>query len=277
VGNTGSGEAIVHDDDVDRVGDDAPDDDTVLVPRRDHAVGDAPDDDTVLVPRRDDDTPTGAPDDDTVLVPRRADPTTDVPRAPEGPARPARDTPGVTGVPGAPTTGVPAPPAASGPGVRGGAAPGLPADDERPERVPSVRIGGVVHRLDRPLIVGRRPALPRIVRGPTPELVTVPSRHRQVSSSHVRISVSGDAVVIEDLGSTNGTLVRPAGSAPTRMPSGASMVVLTGTVVEIGDGTTIEILSPYLRVPPPHHGADRSVPWPTAPNEHGTSEPRERS
>ncbi|MBE7161987.1 MAG: FHA domain-containing protein, partial [Williamsia herbipolensis] len=150
---------------------------------------------------------------------------------------------------------------------------GLQAVQQAPARVPSIRIAGTVHRLDRPVIVGRRPALPRVVRGTPPELVTVPSRRSEVSSSHLMVRAEGDAVVVEDLGSTNGTVVRPPGAAPTRMPSGASIVVLTGTVVEIGDGNTIEILSPYLRLQPPQHGADRTVPWPSAPEPRNAPQP----
>ncbi|WP_439691736.1 hypothetical protein ACRQ4B_12450 [Curtobacterium sp. SP.BCo] len=133
-----------------------------------------------------------------------------------------------------------------------GAEPRLPAAPPEPTtRVPSIRIGDRVLRLDRPVIVGRRPALPRVLRGPTPELVTVPSRSGQVSSSHVLVHAEGEAAVVDDLRSTNGTVVRPAGAAPFRMPAGASNVVLTGTVVEIGDGNVIEVLSPHLRVAPP--------------------------
>lgn len=138
--------------------------------------------------------------------------------------------------------------------------PSLPDVVEAPRaRVPSIRVGDRVIRLDRPVVVGRRPALPRVVRGPEPELVVVRSPSGQVSSSHVAFHAEGEAAVVDDLHSTNGTVVRPAGAAAYRMPSGASIVALTGTVVEIGDGIGIEILSPHLRVTPP---ADD---FPTAP------------
>ena len=133
-----------------------------------------------------------------------------------------------------------------------GVPPSLPTVVEPPRaRVPSIRIADRVIRLDRPVVVGRRPALPRVVRGPEPELVVVRSPSGQVSSSHVAFHAEGEAAVVDDLHSTNGTVVRPAGAAAYRMPSGASIVALTGTVVEIGDGIGIEILSPHLRVTPP--------------------------
>ncbi|WP_065959240.1 FHA domain-containing protein [Curtobacterium sp. UCD-KPL2560] len=128
-------------------------------------------------------------------------------------------------------------------------------------RVPSVRVGGRTVRLDRPVVVGRRPSPPRVLTGPGPELVTVPSPSGQVSSSHVALHAEGEAVVVEDLRSTNGTVIRPAGAAASRMPAGASIVVLTGTLVEIGDGNVIEVLSPHLRV----GSSDRLPPVPSAP------------
>lgn len=129
-------------------------------------------------------------------------------------------------------------------------APSLQADAPQRTRTPSVRIGDHVLRLDRPVVVGRRPALPRVVRGPEPLLVTVHSASGQVSSSHLLLQASGEAAVVEDLRSTNGTVIRPVAGRPFRLASGGSAVVLTGTVVEIGDGNAVEILSPHLRVPP---------------------------
>ncbi|PYY65308.1 hypothetical protein DEJ30_03065 [Curtobacterium sp. MCPF17_003] len=163
-----------------------------------------------------------------------------------------------------------------------GAAPGLPAVPSVPAapatRVPSIRIDGRTFRLDHPVVIGRRPSLPRVTRGPQPELVTVRSASGQVSSSHVRIHAEGEAVVVQDLRSTNGTVVRPAGAPAYRMASGASIVALTGTVVEIGDGNAIEVLSPYLRVAPTAEGLPPVPPWPSDQTAHGTPRPtRERS
>ncbi len=163
-----------------------------------------------------------------------------------------------------------------------GAGAGLPAFPASPTapsaHVPSVRIGDQTFRLDRPVVIGRRPSLPRVSHGPAPELVTVRSVYGQVSSSHVRLHAEGEAVVVEDLRSTNGTVVRPAGAPPYRMPSGASVVALTGTVVEIGDGNAIEVLSPYLRVAPSAPGPSAVPARPTDPPAHGTPRPtRERS
>lgn len=157
----------------------------------------------------------------------------------------------------------------------GSTAPPMPSAPVR--RVPSIRIGDRVLRLDRPVIIGRRPSLPRVLRGPVPELVTVPSASGQVSSSHVLVHAEGEAAVVDDLRSTNGTVVRPAGAAPFRMPAGASNVVLTGTVVEIGDGNVIEVLSPHLRVAPSAGDLSGPPALPSDPPAGPPRTPRERS
>lgn len=147
------------------------------------------------------------------------------------------------------------------PGGAGPAATRPPDDRPSRRRTPSVRIDGRVVRLDRPLVVGRRPAAPRVVVDDGPVLVTVASPSGQVSSSHVLLHAEGEAAVVADLRSTNGTVVRPPGAAPFRLAAGASIVALTGTLVEIGDGNVIEVLSPHLRVGPD----DGVPPFPPAP------------
>ncbi|MEK6344897.1 MAG: FHA domain-containing protein [Curtobacterium sp.] len=207
--------------------------DTVIRPRP-LGVGDPSDDplgDTIVRPRRDErERSVALPDEHTIV--RRAG-------APQAP----------TDQPDQPVQGVPTRPGTHG-GPVAGPAPGLQDGEPRSTRTPSVRIGDHVLRLDRPVVVGRRPALPRIVRGPEPLLVTVRSASGQVSSSHLLVQASGEAAVVEDLRSTNGTVVRPVAGKPFRLASGGSAVVLTGTVVEIGDGNAVEILSPHLRVQP---------------------------
>jgi hypothetical protein len=96
--------------------------------------------------------------------------------------------------------------------------------------------------LDAPVLVGRRPVPQRVADGAAPRLVTVASPTAEVSSTHVRIEQSGDAVVVTDLRSTNGTVVTgPAGAR--RLRPGESVVVLAGARVDIGDGNIIEITS----------------------------------
>ena len=97
-------------------------------------------------------------------------------------------------------------------------------------------------RLDRVYRIGRSPRTRRILAGEVLELVTVDSPNALVSASHLEIRQAGTAVVLTDLGSTNGTLVRFARGRTQRLRSGASLTVLPGTTVDIGDGNLIEIL-----------------------------------
>lgn len=110
-----------------------------------------------------------------------------------------------------------------------------------PQRFAVRVVPGDIMELDVPIVIGRRPALPRVESGVAPRLVAVQSPEQEVSSTHVRIEQSGDAVVVTDLRSTNGTRVHRPGGTADRLRPGESTVVLAGTVVEIGDGNIIEI------------------------------------
>lgn len=101
--------------------------------------------------------------------------------------------------------------------------------------------------LDRVVYIGRKPALPRIVSGQHPLLISVPSPRSEVSSTHIELRQNGHSVVVTDLRSTNGSIVVIPGSAPRRMRQGESVVVTPGTFIDIGDGNSIEILSTRLR------------------------------
>ncbi|WP_433862293.1 FHA domain-containing protein [Streptomyces sp. L7] len=110
-----------------------------------------------------------------------------------------------------------------------------------PQRFAVRVVPGDIMELDAPIVIGRRPALQRVESGVAPRLVAVQSPEQEVSSTHVRIEQSGDAVVVTDLRSTNGTVVHRPGRTADRLRPGESTVVLPGTVVEIGDGNIIEI------------------------------------
>lgn len=94
-----------------------------------------------------------------------------------------------------------------------------------------------------PAHIGRRPSAPRIAGPRTPRLVVVPSPTGEVSSTHVEILQEADTVVVTDLGSTNGTTVTLAGFAPRTLRQGESLVVGAGTIVDIGDGIRILIVT----------------------------------
>jgi hypothetical protein len=102
--------------------------------------------------------------------------------------------------------------------------------------------GGEERRLDSIYYIGRRPVLPRIPTDRNPEVVQVESRTSAVSATHLEIRQVGDSVVVTDLGSTNGTVVRWPKGKKERLRGGQSIAVLPGTTVDIGDGNIIEIL-----------------------------------
>jgi hypothetical protein len=105
------------------------------------------------------------------------------------------------------------------------------------------RVGpGVPRTLDAPTFIGREPSAPRIPVGPSPRLVAVESPTQVVSSTHLQLQQVGDAVVVTDLRSTNGTIVTGPGVDRVRLRPGESRVVLPGTTVDIGDGNIIEII-----------------------------------
>jgi hypothetical protein len=106
----------------------------------------------------------------------------------------------------------------------------------------ALRVAGEVVPLDREVFVGRSPAPTRIQSGEAPRLVAVPSPRSDVSRTHVAIHQLGGSVVVTDLRSTNGSRVAVPGSAPRTLRQGESMVVPTGTLIDIGDDNVIEVL-----------------------------------
>ncbi|GAA4265049.1 FHA domain-containing protein [Frondihabitans peucedani] len=118
-----------------------------------------------------------------------------------------------------------------------------------PPRYHRVGLGTSILSLEVPLVIGRRPTAPRVVTGVPPRLTVVSSPRAEVSATHVEIRQEGSAVVVTDLRSTNGTRVTIPGRQPVSLRQGESIVVLAGTIVDIGDGNRLEIL-PFSRITP---------------------------
>lgn len=119
------------------------------------------------------------------------------------------------------------------------------------------RIGDrAVVTLDVPALIGRRPTAPRVPGAVFPRLVRVASPLNEVSSTHVELRQEGNSVIVTDLRSTNGTVVRMPGSRPVKLRQGESLVVRAGTQVDIGDGNVLEIIPPP-RLMAPADAADR--------------------
>jgi len=120
-----------------------------------------------------------------------------------------------------------------------------PATAPTPETATSAafRVGDrPVERVDAPVYVGRQPRSPRVTGGVLPRLVRVDSPSREVSATHIELRPTREGLVLTDLESTNGTVVRQPGSGVRRLESGESLPVLPGTLIDIGDGNVIEIL-----------------------------------
>jgi len=98
---------------------------------------------------------------------------------------------------------------------------------------------GQVVALDRTVIIGRRPRSTRASGANLPHLIAVESPQQDISRSHLEIRPEGDTVVVIDLHTTNGsTLLRP-GADPMRLHPGEQTLVLSGDVVDLGDGVTV--------------------------------------
>jgi hypothetical protein len=119
----------------------------------------------------------------------------------------------------------------------------LPAAPE-PTRGPRLRMpdGAVVEIEGGTVYIGRRPTLPRVPASGVPRLVTVASPGREVSSTHLAVSAVGGAIVVRDMLSTNGTVVKNPGVPARTLLRGESAVVTGGSTLDLGDGNTIEVL-----------------------------------
>lgn len=102
--------------------------------------------------------------------------------------------------------------------------------------------------VDRVIVVGRAPEVGRFSAEDQPLLVTVPSPHQEISSTHVEVrpgtGVDHGAAVVTDLGSTNGTLVVQPGLGPEELRPGVPVQLMPGALIDLGDGLTIRVSHP---------------------------------
>ncbi|WP_221585038.1 FHA domain-containing protein [Microbacterium sp. G2-8] len=98
---------------------------------------------------------------------------------------------------------------------------------------------GEVHDLDRPIVIGRSPRATRVAIDEAPLLLAVRSPEFDISRNHVEIIPEPDAVVVTDLRTTNGTQLRRAGADPVRLRPSERTVVVSGDVLDLGDGVTV--------------------------------------
>ncbi|WP_277050685.1 FHA domain-containing protein [Ruania albidiflava] len=115
---------------------------------------------------------------------------------------------------------------------------------QRPAGAPALSLSvstGAEVPLDRPVLIGRAPESARFSAGVQPRLVTVPSPQQDISRTHVEIRAEAGSAVVTDLNSTNGTVVVQPGAAPRRLHAGEGASVPAGTLIDLGDGVTVNV------------------------------------
>ena len=100
------------------------------------------------------------------------------------------------------------------------------------------RSNGSRESLGRPVLIGRSPAATGS--GPQPRLITI-ADDPDISRTHLRVAVEGDAVVVTDLGSKNGTLITLPGAPARKLRAYEPSVVLPGTLIDLGGGTAFTV------------------------------------
>ncbi|QKJ18194.1 FHA domain-containing protein [Microbacterium hominis] len=100
---------------------------------------------------------------------------------------------------------------------------------------------GQLLRLDRTVVIGRRPRATRVAGTDLPHLVAVESPQQDISRSHLELRVEGDSIVATDLRTTNGTTLRRPGTDPVRLHPGEGTVVVPGDVLDLGDGIVVTV------------------------------------
>jgi hypothetical protein len=130
--------------------------------------------------------------------------------------------------------------------------PGIPGQPPAPDvTVPVARLvisNGDVVDVDRAIVIGRAPEARRFNDTEEPRLVTVPSPHLEVSSTHIEVRPGSGAdhgsAVVTDLGSTNGTVLIQPGLGPEDLAPGVTVQLMPGALIDLGDGVTIQVTSP---------------------------------
>lgn len=107
---------------------------------------------------------------------------------------------------------------------------------------------GDVVSVDRTVLVGRAPEARRFASHDQPHVVTVPSPHQEISSTHLEIRPGAGAdhgsAVATDLGSTNGTVLAQPGLDAEELKPGIAVSLIPGAVLDLGDGVTIQVTNP---------------------------------
>jgi hypothetical protein len=119
-----------------------------------------------------------------------------------------------------------------------GVAAAVPESPRSSLRMPDGSVEPIAHEV----VLGRAPSVAQVSGGRLPRLITVGAGDPDISRNHLRITLEGDTVVVTDLHSRNGTHVVAPGKAPVKLRAGEPTPVLAGTVVDLGGGTTLQVV-----------------------------------
>ena len=100
---------------------------------------------------------------------------------------------------------------------------------------------GARETLSQPILVGRAPSVSQVSGGMMPKLITIGNSDQDISRTHARFVLEGDTVVVTDLHSRNGTVVKLPGKEPQKLRAGEPTSVLPGTIVDFGGGLTLRV------------------------------------
>ncbi|MBO3723472.1 FHA domain-containing protein [Actinomyces bowdenii] len=94
------------------------------------------------------------------------------------------------------------------------------------------------------VVVGRAPQPPAGADAHLVALVSVPSATHLVSRSHLIFTTAEWNVFVQDLGSSNGTVLARPGHAAVLLPPYVPTPLLVGDLLDVGDGVTIHVEAP---------------------------------
>lgn len=118
---------------------------------------------------------------------------------------------------------------------------GAPVADQEPVTVPRPVLGtlrfadGREVQLNGPLILGRNPRLEGQSADEAPQLVTLASPLKEMSSTHLEVRVEGWQVLLVDCRSTNGTVVQLPGREAQKLRPAEPFPIIPGTTVNLAD------------------------------------------
>jgi hypothetical protein len=115
--------------------------------------------------------------------------------------------------------------------------------DEVPSRTTLEFTNGRQVDVDRTILIGRSPRAERTTAADIPTLFPVESPGHAISRTHLKISIDGSRVLLEDLNSTNGTEVTSQAGSPLHLLPGEQALLTDGMVVSLGDQVAFKVVT----------------------------------